>query len=72
MNGAATLPSFGVPILHHDPEKLQKFSDATVHEIKAPAHLPITLTPFGVIARLDRAIQYSQSVFTGSPGRAGR
>jgi hypothetical protein len=23
-------------------------------------------------ARLDRAIQYSRPVFTGSPGRAGR
>jgi len=25
-----------------------------------------------VIARLDRAIQYSRSAYTGSPGRAGR
>jgi hypothetical protein len=25
-----------------------------------------------IIARLDRAIQYSRPVFTGSPGRAGR
>jgi len=28
--------------------------------------------PFGVIARRDRAIQCARSVFTGSPGRAGR
>jgi hypothetical protein len=28
--------------------------------------------PIGVIARLDRAIQYSRPAFTGSPGQAGR
>jgi hypothetical protein len=28
--------------------------------------------PVAVIARLDRAIQYSRSAFTGSPGQAGR
>jgi hypothetical protein len=33
-------------------------------------HSPIALTC--VIARLDRAIQYSRPVFTGSPGQAGR
>jgi hypothetical protein len=32
MSGGATLPSFDVPILHHDPEELQKFSDAIVLE----------------------------------------
>src|SRR5262249_19558169 len=30
------------------------------------------LWPVYVIARLDRAIQYSLAVFTGSPGQAGR
>jgi hypothetical protein len=34
--------------------------------------VPITPSPFDVIARLDRAIQYSRPVFTGSPGQAGR
>jgi hypothetical protein len=34
-------------------------------------HFPITLT-LSVIARLDRAIQYSRPVFSGSPGQAGR
>jgi hypothetical protein len=31
-----------------------------------------SVNPVGVVARLDRAIQYARSVFTGSPGRAGR
>jgi hypothetical protein len=32
----------------------------------------ISASHIDVIARLDRAIQYARSVFTGSPGQAGR
>jgi hypothetical protein len=44
MSGAATPPSFDVPILHHDPEELQKFSDAIVLENQSAGAFPDTPT----------------------------
>src|SRR5277367_4476029 len=40
--------------------------------IFGPAYPNVIPAYPNVIARLDRAIQYARSVFTGSPGRAGR
>jgi hypothetical protein len=63
---AASMPIWPAPELAGAEGLVMPVVMGFVSAKRSPATLLV------VIARLNRAIQYSQSVFTGSPGRAGR
>ncbi len=61
----------GAGDLQLTPDEIARI-DAGVPARASAALAADAVTVIAVIARLDRAIQYARSVFTGSPGQAGR